>query len=267
MLKILKSCIIFLKKGKIILGDIFMRFKKIVFFIIIFLSIIFISRETTAMLHYQTVGTTTGLVTASALNVRQGPGTNYKISTVVYKNEYVRIFAQIEDWYVIQTDSDYVGMVSKKYIKLIYPQNSNTGSNSSSGSTITNSELSANEQEVFDLINAKRIEAGLSALKIDEELQNVARVKANDMVENNYFSHNSPTYGTPFNMIKNFGITYKAAGENIAGNSSNQGAVTAWMNSEGHRANILSNNYNYTGIGVVSSSKYGKIYVQMFIGK
>lgn len=244
-----------------------MRFKKIVFFIIIFLSIIFISRETTAMLHYQTVGTTTGLVTASALNVRQGPGTNYKISTVVYKNEYVRIFAQIEDWYVIQTDSDYVGMVSKKYIKLIYPQNSNTGSNSSSGSTITNSELSANEQEVFDLINAKRIEAGLSALKIDEELQNVARVKANDMVENNYFSHNSPTYGTPFNMIKNFGITYKAAGENIAGNSSNQGAVTAWMNSEGHRANILSNNYNYTGIGVVSSSKYGKIYVQMFIGK
>ena len=244
-----------------------MKVKKIILCIIMFLGIIFISGKTTAMSHYQTVGTTTGLVTASALNVRQGPGTNYKAVTLIYKNEYVRIFAQIGDWYVIQTDSDYVGMASKKYIKLIYPQSSNSGGNTSSENSTTNGELTANEQEVFDLINAKRKEAGLSALKIDEELQNVARVKAKDMVDNNYFSHNSPTYGTPFNMIKNFGITYKAAGENIAGNSSNQGAVDAWMNSEGHKANILSNNYNYTGIGVVNSSKYGKIYVQMFIGK
>ena len=87
------------------------------------------------------------------------------------------------------------------------------------------------------------------------------------MVENNYFSHTSPTYGSPFDMMKSYGIKYKAAGENIAGNSSNSGAVNAWMNSEGHKANILSNNYNYTGLAVVSSPKYGKIYVQMFIGK
>lgn len=243
------------------------KIKKIILFIVIFFAIIFISNKSTAMSHYQTVGTTTGLVTASALNVRQGPGTNYKIATIIYKNEYVRVYAQIGDWYVIQTDSDYVGMVSKKYIKLIYPQSSNSGSGNSSENTTTNNELTADEQEVFNLINAQRTAAGLSALKIDEELQNVARVKAKDMVENNYFSHNSPIYGTPFNMIKNFGITYKAAGENIAGNSSNHGAVNAWMNSEGHRANILSNNYNYTGVAVVSSSKYGKIYVQMFIGK
>lgn len=241
-----------------------MRFKKIFFITIIFFAIILSSGKSTAMFHYQTVGTTTGLVTASALNVRQGPGTSYKSVTLVYKNEYVRIFAQIGDWYVIQTDADYVGMVSKKYIKLIYPQSS--GSGNSSGNTTT-SDLTADEQEVFDLINKQRIAAGLSALKIDEELQNVARVKAKDMVDNNYFSHNSPTYGTPFNMIKNFGITYKAAGENIAGNSSNQGAVNAWMNSEGHRANILSNNYNYTGVAVVGSPTYGKVYVQMFIGK
>lgn len=242
-----------------------MKLKKIMLFIIILL-IICISNKSTAMSHYQTVETTTGLVTASALNVRQGPGTNYSVSTVVYKNEYVRVFAQIGDWYVIQTDSDYVGMVSKKYVKLIYPQSSNSGGSNSNESTTTN-ELTADEQEVFNLINQQRTSAGLSALKIDEELQNVARVKAKDMVDNNYFSHNSPTYGTPFNMIKNFGITYKTAGENIAGNSSNQGAVNAWMNSEGHKANILSNNYNYTGIAVVSSPKYGKIYVQMFIGK
>ena len=68
-------------------------------------------------------------------------------------------------------------------------------------------------------------------------------------------------------MMKSFGITYKAAGENIAGNSKLEGAVTAWMNSEGHKANILSNAYNYTGIGIVESPKYGKVLVQMFIGK
>ena len=229
--------------------------------------IIFVSNKSTAMSHYQTVGTTTGLVTASVLNVRQGPGTNYSIATVVYRNEYVRVFAQIGNWYVIQTDKDFVGLVSKEYVKLIYPQSSSSGSGSSSGNTSTTNGLTADEQEVFNLINAQRTAAGLSALKIDEELQNVARIKAKDMVDNNYFSHNSPTYGTPFNMIKNFGITYKAAGENIAGNSTNKGAVNAWMNSSGHKANILSSNYNYTGIGVVSSSKYGKIYVQMFIGK
>lgn len=245
-----------------------MKFKKIILFIIIFLGIMFTSNKSTAMSHYQTVGTTTGLVTASILNVRQGPGTNYSIATVVYKNEYVRVFAQIGNWYVIQTDKDFVGMVSKEYIKLIYPQSSNSESESSSGNTSTTTKgLTADEQEVFNLINAQRTTAGLAALKIDEELQNVARVKAKDMVENNYFSHNSPTYGTPFNMIKKFGITYKAAGENIAGNSTNKGAVNAWMNSPGHKANILSNNYNYTGIAVVSSPKYGKIYVQMFIGK
>lgn len=68
-------------------------------------------------------------------------------------------------------------------------------------------------------------------------------------------------------MLKKFSVSYKTAGENIAGNSSNSAAVTAWMNSSGHKANILNSSFNYTGIGVVSSSKYGKIYVQMFIGK
>ena len=87
------------------------------------------------------------------------------------------------------------------------------------------------------------------------------------MVNNNYFSHQSPTYGSPFDMMKSFKISYKSAGENIAANSSNSGAVTAWMNSSGHRANILNSGYTYTGIGVVSSQKYGKMYVQMFISK
>jgi uncharacterized YkwD family protein len=194
----------------------------------------------------------------------------------VKKNEYVRVFAKIGKWYVIQTDSDYIGAVSSDYIKLMYygtgGSTASGGSGGSSGSssgggTSTSSVLNANEQEVFNLINEQRAAAGLSALKIDEELQNVARIKAQDMVNNSYFSHTSPTYGSPFDMMKNFGVSYKTAGENIAGNSNNRAAVTAWMNSSGHKANILNSSFNYTGIGVVSSSTYGYVYVQMFIGK
>ena len=120
---------------------------------------------------------------------------------------------------------------------------------------------------MFNLINAQRTKAGLAALKIDEEVQKVAKDKAKDMVNLGYFSHTSPTYGSPFDMLKSYGVSYKTAGENIAGNSSNQKAVDAWMNSEGHKANILNSGYNYTGIGIVQSNKYGKIYVQMFISK
>lgn len=244
-----------------------MKMKKLVITLILFILVVASATVSKAMTHYQTVGTTTGLVTASALNVRQGPGTNYNKVTMIYKNEYVRIFAQIGDWYVIQTDKDYVGMVSKQYIKLIYPEQNNTGTQNPTTPSQTENGLTTDEQEVFNLVNSKRTAAGLATLSIDAEVQNVARDKAQDMVDNNYFSHTSPIYGSPFDMMKSYGIKYKAAGENIAGNSSNSGAVNAWMNSEGHKANILSNNYNYTGIGVVSSPKYGKIYVQMFIGK
>ena len=229
---------------------------------LLFLLLISIVNSSIGMTHYQTVGTPTGLVTATTLNVRQGPGTSFNIVTQVYKNEYIRIFAKIGDWYVIQTDSDYLGAVSSKYIKLIYPNTSNNQNPSTGENNNITSGLTTDEQEVFDLINAKRVANGLSALKIDDELQNVARIKAQDMVDNNYFSHTSPIYGSPFDMIKSFGIKYKTAG-----NSSNSGAVEAWMNSSGHRANILNSSFNYTGIGVVKSPKYGKIYVQMFMGK
>ena len=197
--------------------------------------------------------------------------TNYKNITTVNKNEYVRVFSQIGSWYVIQTDKDYVGCVSTKYIKPIYPSSSGSG-NSSSGTktnigTTTSSDLTADELEVFNLVNQQRTNAGLAALKIDNEVQKVARDKAKDMVSRGYFSHTSPTYGSPFDMLKSYGVSYTYAGENLAGNSTNKGAVDAWMNSEGHRANILNSNFTLTGVAVVSSNKYGKIYVQMFIRK
>ena len=201
-------------------------------------------------------------------------GTNYPVVAKVNKNQYIRVFAGVGNWYIVQIEGDYVGAVNKNYVKAIYPNTGSTGGSGTStgggstGSGTTNtSNLTADELETFNLINEQRAKNGLPALKIDMEVQRVARIKAQDMVNNNYFSHTSPTYGSPFDMLKSFGISYKSAGENIAGNSSNSAAVTAWMNSSGHRANILNSSYNYTGVGVVTGSKYGKIYVQMFIGK
>lgn len=236
--------------------------------LIIFAVISFGNKVSLGMQHYYKLDFSTGIVTATNLNVRSGPSTMYPVIASVKKNEYIRVFAGIGDWYVIQTDSDYVGAVSKKYVKAIYP-NSSGSNNTNQGTTgnISTSTLTVDERETFNLINAERTKQGLAELKIDAEVQRVARIKAQDMVDNNYFSHTSPTYGSPFDMLKSFKISYKTAGENIAGNSSNTAAVKAWMNSSGHKVNILNSGYNYTGLGVVKSSKYGKIYVQMFIGK
>lgn len=245
--------------------------KKNIFKVTIIIAfVLVISRVSTSfgMQHYYKVDFSTGLVTATTLNVRSGPGTQYRVIATVNKNEYIRVFAGVGDWYVVQVEGDYIGAVSKKYVKAIYTS-SNTGNNQNN-STNQNTQIStmnADEQEVFNLINKQRTNNGLSALKVDSEVQRVARIKAEDMVANNYFSHNSPTYGSPFDMLKSFKVSYKTAGENIAGNSSNSAAVNAWMNSSGHKANILNSSFNYTGIGVVSSPKYGKMYVQMFIGK
>ncbi len=250
--------------------------KTIVLCVAIFLFIVTICSASTSfgMQHYYKLDFATGLVTASKLNVRSGPGLQYPVIATVNKNEYIRVFAGIGNWYVVQIEGDYVGVVSQQYVKAIYPNTSgNTGSTGNSGSTgntdnsTNTSALTADEQEVCNLINQQRTNQGLAALKIDTEVQRVARIKAQEMVDKNYISHTSPTYGSPFDMLNSFKITYKTAGENIAGNSSNSAAVTGWMNSSGHKANILNSQYQYTGIGVVSGSKYGKIYVQIFVGR
>ncbi|MFD1850446.1 CAP domain-containing protein [Oceanobacillus bengalensis] len=127
------------------------------------------------------------------------------------------------------------------------------------------SQLSQFEQEVVELTNQERAKYGLSALEIDTELSKVAREKSNDMAVNNYFDHNSPVYGSPFDMMQSFGISYNTAGENIAkGQRTPAEVVNAWMNSEGHRANILNGNFTHIGVGYVEN---GNIWTQQFIGK
>lgn len=121
------------------------------------------------------------------------------------------------------------------------------------------------EQEVIRLVNEIRTENGLKPLTYDWELSRVARYKSQDMKDNKYFSHTSPVYGSPFQMIRNFGISFRSAGENIAkGYATPQAVVNGWMNSSGHRANILNANYTHIGVGYVAGGNY---WTQMFIRK
>jgi uncharacterized YkwD family protein len=126
-------------------------------------------------------------------------------------------------------------------------------------------DVSAYVQQVIDLTNAQRSKNGLPALQHDTKLSGVAQKKSLDMAQNNYFSHTSPTYGSPFDMMRDFGVTYRSAGENIAqGQRTPQEVVNAWMNSAGHRQNILSTNFTHIGVGY---EKSGNHWTQMFIGK
>lgn len=124
--------------------------------------------------------------------------------------------------------------------------------------------VSSYENEVIRLVNEIRVKNALSVLQSDWQLSRVARYKSQDMKDNNYFSHQSPTYGSPFDMMKSFGISYKRAAENIAkGQNSPQSVVNAWMNSSGHRANILNPSFTKIGVGYVKSGNY---WTQMFVG-
>ena len=121
------------------------------------------------------------------------------------------------------------------------------------------------EKEVVRLVNEARAKQGLQPLTYNWELSRVARYKSRDMKDHRYFAHTSPVYGTPFEMMKNFGITYRTAGENIArGQKTPKAVVDAWMNSSGHRANILNPSFTQIGVGYVADGNY---WTQMFIGK
>ncbi|WP_242986554.1 CAP domain-containing protein [Vallitalea guaymasensis] len=133
--------------------------------------------------------------------------------------------------------------------------------------TTTNKNISNEEQQLINLINESRKQNGLKALTADNQLSEVARIKSKDMIDNNYFSHNSPTYGNPFDMLKNFGIQYLSAAENIAGNNSVQEAHEALMNSPGHRKNILNPELTHVGVGIQKGSKYGYMFTELFIKK
>lgn len=178
------------------------------------------------------------------------PGSASAASVETYK--YNDIKGYIQEW--INNNS---GQWNK-------PNTSTPSTPSTDSSTDqTTADKSSYASQVVDLVNQERSKAGLKPLTLDAELANMALDKAKDMNDNNYFAHNSPTYGSPFDMMKKYGISYSYAGENIAkGQQTPAEVMNAWMNSEGHRANILSPNFTMIGVGY-----YNGHWVQEFISK
>lgn len=161
--------------------------------------------------------------------------------------------------------------------KIMLPHGA-TGTQASEGSeyddispdddSIPDSDISQQARDVLSLVNAEREKQGLSSLTLSDKLTAVANEKARDMAENNYFSHTSPTYGSPFQMLQQYGIRYRSAGENIAaGQRTPEEVMQSWMNSSGHRANILNSSYTEIGIGYYAGGSYGTEWVQLFTGK
>lgn len=191
-------------------------------------------------------------------NLRGGPGTNYSIYSTLPLGVKVQVIGSINDWYLVITPNNTVGMIRQDLLK----KSENEENNNDTSSTLPNT-----AETVLNLINEERKAQGITPLQIDDLLNITAQAKATDMVKNNYFSHESPTYGSPFEMMQNAGITYRTAGENIAGNPSVENAVKSWLASESHKQNLLSNAYNYIGIGIEESPAYGYVIVAMFIGR
>jgi uncharacterized YkwD family protein len=127
--------------------------------------------------------------------------------------------------------------------------------------------LTAEEEQLIQLVNQARSQAGLQALIADSALTHTARLKSQDMANLNYFAHQSPTYGSPFDMMSQFGITFQSAGENIACNQTVAAAHQALMNSQGHRDNILNTSFNYIGIGIINGGQCGQMYTEQFVGR
>ncbi|MBU9711653.1 serine protease [Bacillus tamaricis] len=145
------------------------------------------------------------------------------------------------------------------------PNNQGSSESSNQQSTATYQGINSFERDVVKYTNIERVKHGLPELKMDNKLSEVAWYKSRDMQVHGYFDHTSPTYGSPFDMMRHYGVSFTAAGENIAaGYSSAMHVVDAWMNSEGHRKNILDPNYTHIGVGYLSNDHYS---TQMFIKK
>jgi len=228
--------------------------KKILPFIVI-LSFLFLPLQSlggTAGNKVEGVFTTTNIsqvqITSSTLSFRTGANTSHRIIKTYSKGTVMDVIGKIGTWYVVKNSNDTVGCLDGRYVKTYTPS---TSTPPSSGGSFT-----AMQTEMLGYINTDRVANGLSPLTLTKELSDGAYLKSKDMAENNYFSHTSPTYGSPFDMMNSLGISYSAAGENIALNTSVKGAYDAFMNSAGHRANILNAGYSKLGLGIYQKGSY-----------
>lgn len=126
--------------------------------------------------------------------------------------------------------------------------------------------LGSQESELWQLVNTERAKNGLKPLAPLAELTNLARLKSQDMIENNYFAHISPTYGSFGQMVYQAGIPFYSVGENIAKGRNALHAFYLFMGSPGHKANMLNPNFTHLGIGILQD-QYGVAVTQLFIMK
>lgn len=234
-------------------------------------------------------------ITADQVGVKSGCSAAAPDINTVAKNAKLDVLSKVADWYAVKLPNNQIGFVPQQQSTPVVPDGNTatpsgttvatpgtpagtapggTTDNSTADKTKTpdntnsnNAALSSMEQEMLNLINQARSQNNAAPLQIDPTLENMARVKAQDMIDNNYFSHNSPKYGSPFDMMKSFGINYVEAGENIAGNQTVQKAHDALMNSPGHRKNILNPNFTHVGIGIRKGGQYGYMFAQDFISQ
>lgn len=232
--------------------------------------------------------------------------TEYTYSFMVYNDNYKKFVMvavqndKVVGWYTDATDFNYCGLTQSSdvnSINALYDKNlsiKKTLSVTSDGVTsvffmdmlgdhtidgvlvtadkttdgVTSAVLTAWEKEVLDLTNSFRARNGLNALKWSMEAATAARLHSQDMADHNFFDHNGSDGSTPFTRMKAQGISFTMAGENIIGGYGNAlYSTNGWINSNGHRNNILNSSYNYLGVGYVFGGSYGNYATQNFFKK
>jgi len=227
------------------------------------------------------------------LNVRAGAGNKFPSVGTIKSGQKIRALGKLDGWYVVKMpDSGRIGCIPSASARpynisadtgttgagTVTPSPNQgaatgagagtTGAGTTGGGTAAGSgAMSSDESRILQLVNAERAKTGAKALSASSDCTRLARMKSQDMADNNYFSHQSPTYGSPFDMLKSNNVSYMYAGENIAMNQSAEAAFNAWMNSEGHRKNILNPNFTELGVGIAPKGNGSYIYTQLFIGR
>lgn len=204
------------------------------------------------------------IVTKDKAPVKAGTDSGAATIASLTNGTKVKVVGKVGDWYVTHLPDNKLGALSAGCTKPATPAATQSIPNIP-GSTTNNP--SNDETQMVNLVNSSRTSAGLKPLAMNAELTKLARLKSKDLVDHNTFTHISPTYGSPFDMMKKYGVSYLYAAENLAKSPSTQAAETALMNSAGHKANILNPSFTEIGIGIVSANDGTNIYTQMFIGK
>ncbi|HYE82617.1 MAG TPA: CAP domain-containing protein [Clostridia bacterium] len=234
-------------------------------------------------------------ITTDSLTVRSGAGAKYPSIGTLKSGQKIRALGKMDGWYVVKLpDSGKIGCIQADYAKPYGTGTTPTDANTATGTRTTaqapgtgtttgggaragttgggaaatgSGTMTSDESRILQLVNAERAKTGAKALASNSDCTKLARMKSQDMVNKNYFSHQSPTYGSPFDMLKSYKVSYMYAGENIAMNQNADAAFKAWMNSEGHKKNILNPNFTELGVGIAPKGDGSNIYTQLFIGK